>query len=120
MNLYLLLSHADPEVTLIELIWNVPAEGPKLPPLLHQSMEETEPKEQLSPDPGFVAPLEECWVRNWVVEVRAEQIGSQTLRRLIGHFHSCTVNRGIVRCALCVRVYHSGVWRQGNPLKGRR
>jgi len=37
----LLLPHADPEVRLIELVWDIPAEGPKLSPLLHYCVEET-------------------------------------------------------------------------------
>jgi len=45
----LLLPHADPEVRLIELVWDIPAEGPKLSPLLHYCVEETESKQQLPP-----------------------------------------------------------------------
>ena len=46
---HLQLPHGDTEVGLVELIGNVPAEGAKLPPFLNQSMEETQPKQQLLP-----------------------------------------------------------------------
>ena len=50
---YLHLPHTDPQVRLIELIWDVPPEGTKLASLLHQSMEEAEPKEKLLPYLGL-------------------------------------------------------------------
>ncbi len=46
---YLLLPHANTEVRLIELIRDVPAQSPKLPPLLDQGVEEAQPKQQLLP-----------------------------------------------------------------------
>ena len=46
---HLKLSDADSQVGLIVLIGDVPAERTKLPPLLHQGMEEAESKQQLFP-----------------------------------------------------------------------
>ena len=46
---HLQLPHADPEVSLVELVGDVPAEGTELPPLLDQSVEEAEAKEELLP-----------------------------------------------------------------------
>lgn len=46
---HLQLSHTDPQIRLVVLIRDIPSQGTKFPPLLHQSMEETEPKEQLLP-----------------------------------------------------------------------
>ena len=36
------LLYADSQVSLVELIRNIPPQGPKFPSLLYQSMEETE------------------------------------------------------------------------------
>jgi len=44
---HLELSDGDTQVRLVEAIRDVPALGPKLPPLLHQSVEETQTKQQL-------------------------------------------------------------------------
>ena len=86
---YLLLFHTDTEVTLIELIGNVPSQGSKLPPLLHQSMEETQSEEKLAPNLRFVAALEEGGVRNGVIQVGSEEVGPQPFGRLISHLHPC-------------------------------
>ena len=101
-NIHLLLLHADPEITFIELIGNVPTQGAKLPSLLHQSMEETETKQQLAPRLGFVATLEEGGVRYWVVEVGTEEVGTHSFWRFICHLHPCTDG-----------VSGYGEWREG-------
>ena len=44
------LAHADTQVGLVEAIGDVPAQGAELAPLLHQSMEETQPEEEFLPD----------------------------------------------------------------------
>lgn len=49
INEHLELPHTDTQVRVIEAIWDVPAQRPKLPPLLHQCMEEAEREEQLFP-----------------------------------------------------------------------
>lgn len=36
----------------------------------------------------FGASPEELWVRYWVIDVGSDDIGLQTLRRLVGHLHS--------------------------------
>ena len=46
---HLQLSDTDPQVGLIVLVGNVPAERTKLPPLLDQGMKEAESKKQLFP-----------------------------------------------------------------------
>ena len=40
------LLHADAQVSLIEFVWNVPTQRPKIPPFLHQRMEEAEAVQQ--------------------------------------------------------------------------
>ena len=30
----------------------------------------------------------EFWIRDWIAQIGADDIGSQSLRRLIGHLHS--------------------------------
>ena len=74
-------------------------------------MEEAEAKQQLAPLLGLhgkramtdnlthppvmplwthlVATLKECGVGDWVVEVRAKEVGSQSLGRFIGHLYPC-------------------------------
>ena len=86
---HLLLLHADPEVGLVELVGYVPAESSKLPPLLHQSVEEAEAEEQLAPGLGLVAALKEARIGDGVIEVGAEEVGSEALWRLIGHLDTC-------------------------------
>lgn len=86
--MHLLLPHADAKITLIELIGNVPTQSSKLSPLLYQSVEEAETKEQLAPDHGFVTALEEGGVRDGVIEVRTEEVGPKAFRRFICHLHS--------------------------------
>lgn len=50
MNGYLKLSHAYVEVRLIEPIGDIPAQRPKLFPLLNKCMEEAKPKEEFLPN----------------------------------------------------------------------
>ena len=89
LTAHLLLLHTNAEVRLIELVGNVPAQGPKLPSLLYDGVEEAQPKEQLAPGVGLVAALEEVRVRYRVVEVGAEEVGTETLGRLVGHLDTC-------------------------------
>lgn len=44
---YLKLSYRYPEIRFIKLIRNIPSQRSKFSPLLNQSMEETQPKQQL-------------------------------------------------------------------------
>lgn len=46
---HLKLPHADSEVSLVELVRNVPPQGSKVSALLNQTVEETETKEQPLP-----------------------------------------------------------------------
>ena len=85
---HLLLFHADPEVTLIKLIWNVPAQWSKFSPLLNQSVKEAQPKQKLPPWLSFIATFKELWVWDGVIEVGAQEVGTQPFRRLIRHLHS--------------------------------
>ena len=41
------LSNADPQVSLIELVWNVPTQGTKCSPFLNDGVEETQAIEHL-------------------------------------------------------------------------
>lgn len=59
---HLLLFHTDSEVTLVELIWNIPSQWPELSPFLYQSMEETQTKQELPPWLRFVTTLKELCV----------------------------------------------------------
>ena len=54
-------------------------------PLLHQGVEEADPEEQLLPDLLFAGAEEEVGVRDGVVEVGAQHVGSQAFGRLVGH-----------------------------------
>lgn len=40
------LLHADAQIGLVELVWNVPTQWPKLSPFLHQRMEEAQAVQQ--------------------------------------------------------------------------
>ena len=86
---YLLLFHTNAEVRLIELVGDVPAQGPKLSSLLHEGVEEAQPKEKLAPGAGLVAALKEVEVRYRVGEVGSEEVGTETLGRLVGHLNTC-------------------------------
>lgn len=59
----------------------------KVPPLLDQSVEEGETKEQLLPDLLLLGPAEEVRVTYGVAQVGPQQVGSDALRGLVGHLH---------------------------------
>lgn len=40
------LLHADAQIRLVELVWNVPTQWPELPPFLHQRVEEAQAVQQ--------------------------------------------------------------------------
>ena len=90
---HLLLLHADAEITLVEFIRDVPSQSSKFPPLLHKSMEETEPKEKLAPDLRLVTALKEGGVRDRVIQIGTEEVGPQPFWRFICHLHSCRENQ---------------------------
>ena len=51
-------------------------------------MEETQTIQELSPGLVLVAALEEVGVRDGVIQVRTQDVGTHTLGRLIGHLDS--------------------------------
>ena len=61
---------ADSEIGLVELVGNVPSEGPELPSLLHERVEETESKQQLLEMRRLFVPREELPVTDWIRQVR--------------------------------------------------
>jgi hypothetical protein len=63
----------DPQVVLIELIRDVPADGPKLAPLLHHAVEEGQAKQQAAEGCILLAPVQEAGGRQRVVAVGAQQ-----------------------------------------------
>lgn len=60
----------------------------KVPPLLHQRVEEGEAKEQLLPDGLLAGAVEEGGVRDGVAQVGAQQVGAQPLGRLVSHLQA--------------------------------
>lgn len=54
---HLHLPHADAQVALVELVWNVPAQRPKLAPLLDDGVEKAQREEQLLPPRRRLAAL---------------------------------------------------------------
>ena len=48
-------------------------------------MEEAQTKQHLMPAEGALAAPKEAGVRDWVIEIRAQEVGAQTFGRLIGH-----------------------------------
>lgn len=60
----------------------------KVPPLLHQSMKEGETKQELLPNNLFLGGAKEGRVTDRVTQVGAQQVGSHSFRRLVGHLHS--------------------------------
>lgn len=89
---YLLLLHADSKVGLIEFIRNIPPKRSELASLLNNGMEEAETKQQFPPLMWLVATLEEVGVRNGIIEVGTEEIGTETLGWFISHLHSYCMN----------------------------
>lgn len=51
-------------------------------------MEKAKAKEKLLPCMGFGGAVKEGGVTKWVSEVGAQQISSETFRRLVSHLHS--------------------------------
>ena len=45
-------------------------------------------------DSHLVAAFKELGVGNWVIQVGAEKVSSQSFRRLIGHLHTCIRTSG--------------------------
>lgn len=83
-----MLLHADSEVRLVELVRDVPPEWSELSSLLHHGVEETQAIEELAPWLGLVAALEEVRVRDGIIQIGAEDVGTHALWRLICHFHT--------------------------------
>lgn len=52
-------------------------------------MEEAESEQELSPGARLVAAHEEIGVRDRVIEIGSEEVGTQAFWRLIGHLHTC-------------------------------
>ena len=68
------------EVRAVELVGNVPAEGPELPPLLHDGVEEGHGVEEGGP--GLVAGVVQVVLGD--VRVKSLQTRPDPLRRLVG------------------------------------
>lgn len=62
-----------------------PTQRSKVPSFLNQSVEEGETKQQLLPDDLFAGAVKEGGVRDRVTQVGAQQVGSQSFWRLVGH-----------------------------------
>lgn len=65
-----------------------PTQRSKVPPLLHECVEEGEAKEQLLPDGLLAGAVEEGGVGDGVAQVGAQQVGPQPLGRLVGHLQA--------------------------------
>lgn len=64
----------------------------KVSSFLHQCMEKAKAKQHLLPHLFLFAAVEEGGVRNGVVEVRPQEIGSHSFGWLVGHFYSILEN----------------------------
>lgn len=62
--------------------------GAEVSPLLNQSMEKSETEQELLPNGLFFGAVKEIWVRDGVTKVGAQQVGSNSFRRLISHLQS--------------------------------
>lgn len=83
-----MLLHANPEVGFVELVWNVPPQSPKLPPLLNNGMEKTQPEEELLPGLRLVAAFEEVGVRDGVVEIGTQEVSTESFGWLVCHLNT--------------------------------
>ena len=81
------LTHADAQVGRVELVLDVPTNGPVLAPLLDDGVEEAQPVDELLEGPRVLAAavVEKLHVVDRVGQERAEQVGAQPLRGLVGH-----------------------------------
>eukprot|EP00964_Phaeocystis_antarctica_P055484 scaffold32640_cov63-Phaeocystis_antarctica.AAC.2 len=81
------LAHADAQVGRVELVLDVPTNGPVLAPLLDDGVEEAQPVDELLEGPRVLAAavVEKVHVVDRVGEEGAEQVGAQPLGRLVGH-----------------------------------
>lgn len=91
--------HGKKEVEIVAFL----TQRSKVPPLLHQSMEEGETEQEFLPDDLFLGAAEEVRISNGVTQVRAQQIGSDSFGRLIGHLQSILqdADRELVRWVAC-------------------
>lgn len=78
-------------------------------------MEEAEAKEEFPPCVGFGRAVEEGGVTEWVSEVGAQQIGSETFRRLVGHLHSVLQDTDWKLFTWVTGQPQPEIWRQREP-----
>lgn len=78
-------------------------------------MEKAEAKEQFPPGVGFGGAVEEGRVTEWVSEVGAQQIGSQTFRRLVSHLHSILQDTDRKLFTRVTGQPKSEIWSQKEP-----
>ena len=79
------LAHADALVPVIKAIGDVPAQGAKFAPLLHQGMEEGHPQQQVLEGHWLSAALKEVCVGQGLLQVAAPHVASYALQ------HYCNI-----------------------------
>eukprot|EP00982_Pelagococcus_subviridis_P009821 30947-Pelagococcus_subviridis.AAC.16 len=101
------VTRSCPSIVLVELVRDVKSDGAVLSTLLHVRVEKREAEDHLSPRLGFRARLVKLRVGQRIGRERAEQTGSQTLRRFVRHLHAVLQDR--------YREYRRRVRRQPEP-----
>lgn len=61
------LKHADPQISLVELVGIVPANGAEFPSLLHNRVEEAEREQELLEIARLSGFLKKLFVANWIL-----------------------------------------------------
>ena len=79
------LAYTYTQVRVIELVRNVPAQRRKFAPLLNHRMEETQTKQKFPKWLFLIAAIEELGIAERIDEVGANNVGPETLGRLVGH-----------------------------------
>lgn len=86
VKVYLELSAADSQVTLGELIGDVPAQGSVLSSLLDESVEEAKTVDQFLEGFGMEAAFVKLLIADWIDQEGHQQVVLQAFCRFVGHF----------------------------------
>ena len=79
------LLNTDPQICLVELVRDIPAQRTELSPLLNGRVEETQPEQQLLKGGRLLTRVEELHVADRIGQVGSGQVGFETLGRLVRH-----------------------------------
>lgn len=85
---YRQLLDRDPEISLVKLVRNVPADRSELSPFLDKCVKETESEQHPLPS-SFVGDAgEEVRIRNRIGHIRTQYVEAESLRRFVSHFNA--------------------------------